>query len=87
MKTSDPLTELLWNGLPLPKRGPRPTGSLAAYTERTIVDQAVLEVEVARARERGWAEAATPITLDDWERRSRREHAGELLARLWKGYM
>ena len=37
--------------------GTPPTGSLAAYTERTIVDQAVLEVEVARARERGWAEA------------------------------
>jgi IclR family acetate operon transcriptional repressor len=38
--------------------GTPPTGSLAAYTERTIVDHAVLEVEVARARERGWAEAA-----------------------------
>ena len=38
--------------------GTPPTGSLAAYTERTIVDQAVLAVEVARARERGWAEAA-----------------------------
>jgi DNA-binding IclR family transcriptional regulator len=38
--------------------GTPPTGSLAAYTGRTIVDQAVLEVEVARARERGWAEAA-----------------------------
>src|SRR5690242_2617904 len=38
--------------------GTPPTGSLAAYTERTIVDPAVLEVEVARARDRGWAEAA-----------------------------
>src|SRR4029077_20883138 len=37
--------------------GTPPTGSLAAYTERTIVDPAVLEVEVARARDRGWAEA------------------------------
>ena len=34
-----------------------PTGTLAAYTKRTIVDPAVLEVEVARARDRGWAEA------------------------------
>jgi DNA-binding IclR family transcriptional regulator len=38
--------------------GTPPTGSLAAYTERTIVDLAVLGVEVARARDRGWAEAA-----------------------------
>ena len=37
--------------------GMPPRGSLPAYTERTIVDRAVLEVEVARARERGWAEA------------------------------
>jgi IclR family acetate operon transcriptional repressor len=37
--------------------GTPPTGSLTAYTERTIVDLAELGVEVARARERGWAEA------------------------------
>jgi DNA-binding IclR family transcriptional regulator len=37
--------------------GTPPRGSLTAYTERTIVDLAVLEVEVARAGERGWAEA------------------------------
>ena len=37
--------------------GTLPAGSLPVYTERTIVDPAVLEVEVARARERGWAEA------------------------------
>jgi DNA-binding IclR family transcriptional regulator len=37
--------------------GTPPRGTLKAYTERTIVDLAVLEVEVARARERGWAEA------------------------------
>ena len=38
--------------------GTPPAGRLTAYTERTIVDQDILEVEVARARERGWAEAA-----------------------------
>jgi DNA-binding IclR family transcriptional regulator len=37
--------------------GKLPGGDLAAYTERTIVDPPVLQVEVARARERGWAEA------------------------------
>jgi DNA-binding IclR family transcriptional regulator len=37
--------------------GRLPGGALHAYTERTIVDRAVLEVEVARVRERGWAEA------------------------------
>jgi DNA-binding IclR family transcriptional regulator len=37
--------------------GTLPPGGLISYTERTIVDPAVLEVELARARERGWAEA------------------------------
>ncbi len=37
--------------------GTPPEGILPAYTERTIVEQAVLEVEVARAAETGWAEA------------------------------
>ena len=37
--------------------GTPPSGDLAAYTERTIVDLAVLDVEVVRARERGWADA------------------------------
>ncbi len=37
--------------------GTPPTVGLPAYTDRTIVDLAVLDVEVARARERGWAEA------------------------------
>jgi DNA-binding IclR family transcriptional regulator len=37
--------------------GTPPSGELPAYTERTIVDLAVLDVAVARARERGWAEA------------------------------
>jgi DNA-binding IclR family transcriptional regulator len=41
----------------LAQGGTLPRGDLPAYTERTIVDLAVLEVEVARARERGWAEA------------------------------
>lgn len=38
--------------------GTLPAGGLISYTERTIVDPAVLEVELARVRERGWAEAA-----------------------------
>ena len=37
--------------------GTLPAGGLISYTDRTIVDPAVLEVELARARERGWAEA------------------------------
>jgi len=37
--------------------GTLPSGSMRAYTERTIVDPAVLAVEVARTRERGWADA------------------------------
>ena len=37
--------------------GAPPTDHLPAYTERTIVDLAILDMEVARARERGWAEA------------------------------
>jgi DNA-binding IclR family transcriptional regulator len=32
-------------------------GTLKAFTDRTIVDRAVLEVEIAKARERGWAQA------------------------------
>jgi DNA-binding IclR family transcriptional regulator len=38
--------------------GTLPAGDLISYTERTIVDPAVLQVEVARAAEQGWAEAA-----------------------------
>ena len=37
--------------------GTVPSGPLKAFTERTIVDQGVLEVEVATIRERGWAQA------------------------------
>jgi DNA-binding IclR family transcriptional regulator len=37
--------------------GTPPAGGLIFYTERTIVDPAVLEVELARVKERGWAEA------------------------------
>jgi DNA-binding IclR family transcriptional regulator len=37
--------------------GTLPGGTLKAFTERTIVDRAVLEVEVAKARETGWAQA------------------------------
>jgi len=37
--------------------GTPPRGSLHAYTERTIADLGVLELEVTQASERGWAEA------------------------------
>jgi IclR family acetate operon transcriptional repressor len=37
--------------------GTVPGSGLKAYTERTIVDPAVLETEVARVKDRGWAEA------------------------------
>ncbi len=33
------------------------SGPLKAFTERTITDRGMLEVEVARIRERGWAQA------------------------------
>jgi DNA-binding IclR family transcriptional regulator len=37
--------------------GALPDGPLRAFTERTIVDPAVLEVEVATTRDRGWGQA------------------------------
>jgi IclR family acetate operon transcriptional repressor len=37
--------------------GKLPDGALTAFTERTIMDRAVLEVEVATIRTRGWAQA------------------------------
>jgi len=37
--------------------GAPPDGPLRAFTERTIVDRAVLEVEVATTRDRGWGQA------------------------------
>jgi DNA-binding IclR family transcriptional regulator len=37
--------------------GTVPDGGLKPYTERTIVDPAVLEIEVARVRDQGWAQA------------------------------
>lgn len=37
--------------------GKLPTGRLAAFTERTIVDRGVLEIEIAKVAERGWAQA------------------------------
>jgi DNA-binding IclR family transcriptional regulator len=37
--------------------GALPDGPLRAFTERTIVDRGVLEVEVATIRERGWGQA------------------------------
>lgn len=38
-------------------RQPLPAAPLRAYTERTIVDPAELALEVARVRDRGWAQA------------------------------
>ena len=37
--------------------GALPDGPLRAFTDRTIVDRGVLEVEVATVRERGWGQA------------------------------
>jgi DNA-binding IclR family transcriptional regulator len=37
--------------------GRLPGGPLHAYTDRTITDRSVLEVEIATVRERGWAQA------------------------------
>ncbi len=37
--------------------GTLPDGPLRAFTERTILDRGVLEVEVATIRERGWGQA------------------------------
>jgi DNA-binding IclR family transcriptional regulator len=37
--------------------GTAPAGALKAFTERTIVDHDVLGAEVARVKERGWAQA------------------------------
>ncbi len=37
--------------------GTLPSGPLRQFTERTIVDRSVLEAEVERIRERGWAQA------------------------------
>ena len=37
--------------------GRLPAGALTAFTEQTIVDRGVLEVEIARVAERGWAQA------------------------------
>jgi DNA-binding IclR family transcriptional regulator len=37
--------------------GTPPAGGLIFYTERTIVDPAVLQLELARVTERGWAQA------------------------------
>jgi IclR family acetate operon transcriptional repressor len=37
--------------------GRLPAGKLAAFTDRTIVDRGVLEVEIGNVAERGWAQA------------------------------
>ncbi|MGO8961149.1 MAG: IclR family transcriptional regulator [Streptosporangiaceae bacterium] len=37
--------------------GKLPAGALTAFTDRTIVDRAVLSVEIGRVAERGWAQA------------------------------
>jgi DNA-binding IclR family transcriptional regulator len=37
--------------------GTLPAGDLAAFTDRTITDRKVLDVEVERVRERGWGQA------------------------------
>jgi IclR family acetate operon transcriptional repressor len=41
----------------LSRGGTLPHGELAAFTRRTITDRDVLELEVARVRELGWAQA------------------------------
>jgi DNA-binding IclR family transcriptional regulator len=41
----------------LARGGALPDGPLRAFTERTIVDPAVLEVEFATTRDRGWGQA------------------------------
>src|SRR5205807_684605 len=37
--------------------GTVPAGPLTAYTDRTITDRDVLDLEVAQVRDRGWAQA------------------------------
>ena len=54
------------------------------------IDAVVLGLQTAAEVEamlRAQIEAATPVSYDGWRRRSRREHALELCARLWKRLM
>lgn len=55
--------------------GRMPRAPLAAYTERTITERAVLARELARVRRRGWAEA--------WEEREPELNA--VAAPIWSG--
>lgn len=61
-----------------------------SYAYNNEIDAIVLGRATAARVEallRDWSRAAEMITLAGWEHRSLREHAGELLARLWERYM
>jgi cardiolipin synthase len=61
-----------------------------SYSFNNEVDAVLLGRDMAAQLEtllRGWMARATPVTLQDWRRRSVHERAGEYAARLWERYM